>query len=248
MPSRGRTRSTTGVPIAPTKGRLRPSQYENVSVTYTPNASGVFSSETFVFTTASGNAVSLCCRGSAVSPEVRVSTEFLNFGNTKAGDQLSRTFHIDNLSGVPVLFQIMAEKDSAFRFSRTYGECAAHSPVHVSVTFTPQEAANYWKRIYILVHDCQLYINLIGTLRRAAPSTGGTSGLPHRLQPGKVPTLDEMSAAVDAMATVAKARLDVPGPSPGHGLRCRGREQYQDWGKFFNGHDPARALSISSVS
>ena len=242
--------------IAPTKGRLRPSQYENVSVTYTPNASGVFSSETFVFTTASGNAVSLCCRGSAVSPEVRVSTEFLNFGNTKAGDQLSRTFHIDNLSGVPVLFQIMAEKDSAFSFSRTYGECAAHSQVHVSVTFTPQEAANYWKRIYILVHDCQpLYINLIGTCydekRRPPPfhRRHVEAYLAHSSR-GKVPTLDEMSAAVDAMATVAKRgdtrALDVPRtPLPGTASDAEVANEYQDWGEFFNGHDPARALSIN---
>ena len=230
--------------IAPTKGRLRPSQYENVSVTYTPNASGVFSSETFVFTTASGNAVSLCCRGSAVSPEVRVSTEFLNFGNTKAGDQLSRTFHIDNLSGVPVLFQIMAEKDSAFRFSRTYGECAAHSQVHVSVTFTPQEAANYWKRIYILVHDCQpLYINLIGTCydekRRPPPfhRRHVEAYLAHSSR-GKVPTLDEMSAAVDAMATMAKRgdtrALDVPRtPLPGTASDAEVANEYQDWGEFF---------------
>ena len=71
--------------ITPTKGRLRPSEYENVNVTYTPNASGVFSSESFVFTTASGNTVSLCCRGSAVSPEVKVSTEFSTLGTQRRG-------------------------------------------------------------------------------------------------------------------------------------------------------------------
>ena len=128
--------------------------------------------------------------------------------------------------------------------------------MHVSVTFTPQEAANYWKRIYILVHDCQpLYINLIGTCydekRRPPPfhRRHVEAYLAHSSR-GKVPTLDEMSAAVDAMATMAKRgdtrALDVPRtPLPGTASDAEVANEYQDWGEFFNGHDPARALSIN---
>ena len=238
--------------ITPTKGRLRPSEYENINVTYTPKASGVFSSESFVFTTTSGNTVSLCCRGTAVSPEVKVSTEFLNFGNTRAGDQLSRTFHIDNHSGVPVLFQIIAEKECAFRFSKTHGECAAHSQVHVSVTFSPIEAANYWKRVYILVHDCQpLFINLIGTCydekRRPPPfhKRHVEAYLLHSSK-GKVPTLDEMSSTVESMAlTVKREPSDVP-HTPLQGMRQdSSSDEYREWEEFFNGHDQAKAFSIN---
>ena len=120
------------------------------------------------------------------------------------------------------------------------------------MTFSPQEAANYWKRISIFVHDCQpLFINLIGACydekRRPPPfhKRHVEAYLLHSSK-GKVPTLDEMSAAVDTMSTMIKRETsDVPRtPLPGANEGADASE-FQQWEEFFNGHDPAKAFSIN---
>ena len=241
--------------ISPVQGRIKASEYENIKISYTPNAPGVFSSESFIFSTTSGNTTSLCCRGKAICPSVKLSTQFLNFGNIKAGEHATRNFHIDNVSEIPILFQLIAEKDSAFTFSKTYGECAPHSQVHLSVRFAPVEAANYWKRVYILVHDCEpLDINLIGTCydeKRRPPPFSRRHVQAYLMQSSKekVPSLDEMSVAVGSLSKTieysTQQTKDVH--TPQKGASSSATEDADKWKEFFDGHDPAKALTVNET-
>lgn len=61
--------------VAPSKGRLGPEEYTLMRVTYTPKHTGTFSCENFFISTAGGNKVTLCLKGTAIGPTVNMSAK-----------------------------------------------------------------------------------------------------------------------------------------------------------------------------
>lgn len=87
-----------------------------------------------------------------------------DFGAVKVGDAPSRTLSLQNTSDVVVRFQIDADSRSPFELSRTSGEVLPGRAVTWAVTFRPREAANYYKRVTVLLQDtAPLAFDLVAT-------------------------------------------------------------------------------------
>ena len=156
------------------RGHLAPESYEVAKVTFTPSMAGTFSSESFKFVTPGGNVATLNLRGTAIGPTVTLSTSTLQFGSVVAGTKVSKIVYMENHSDVPSHWQIDSECLGTFSLDHDRGVIPPRSTSHVTVAFTPQEAANYHRRLVMVMRDrAPLAIDCIGTCytdkRRPAP-------------------------------------------------------------------------------
>ncbi len=135
------------------RGTLGPEEYSTLRVSYTPRSTGTFSSETFHIGTAGGNTVALNLRGTAVAPTITLSARAFNFGNVAVGATSSRVLYIRNHSAVPVPYDFQVEPLDVFAISRVRGVLAPEATAHVTITFRAAVAANYWRRLALLLKD-----------------------------------------------------------------------------------------------
>ena len=89
--------------------------------------------------------------GTAVAPSVHLSTGCVTFGSLPANDTSARAVYIHNKANLPVYFEFVADQQGVFGFDRVRGSVGAMSSAHVTVTFQPKEASNYWRRVTCLV-------------------------------------------------------------------------------------------------
>ena len=107
--------------------------------------------------------------GVAVAPSVQLSTSCLSFGSLQAHGILAKAVYIHNKAELPIYFEFVTDPRGVFAFDRVRGSVAGMSSVHVTVTFQPKEASNFWRRITCLVrvscpadmhHNSQMHIAL----------------------------------------------------------------------------------------
>ena len=156
------------------RGQLAADSYESVKVSFTPAMTGTFSSETFKFVTPGGNVATLNLRGTAIGPAVSLSASALQFGSVVSGNKVSKVLYIENASEVASHWQIDSECLGTFSLDADRGMVAPRSTAHVTVTFNPLEAANYHKRLVVVLRDrAPLAFDCVGTCyndkRRPAP-------------------------------------------------------------------------------
>ena len=89
--------------------------------------------------------------GTAVAPSVHLSTGCVSFGSHRANDTSARAVYIHNKADLPVYFEFVTDQQGVFEFDRVRGSVGAMSSAHVTVTFQPKEASNYWRRVTCLV-------------------------------------------------------------------------------------------------
>lgn len=87
----------------------------------------------------------------AIAPAVQLSTSCLSFGSLPANDTVVKSVHIHNKTDLPIYFEFVTDQQGVFAFDRVRGNAPAMSSVHVTVTFQPKEASNYWRRVTCLV-------------------------------------------------------------------------------------------------
>jgi P pilus assembly chaperone PapD len=155
-------------------GQLAAESYEIVKVTFTPAMTGTFSSESFKFITPGGNVATLNLRGTAIGPSVSLSTSAMQFGSVVSGGKVAKVLYIENASDVASHWQIDSECMGTFSLDHDRGVIAPRSTSHVTVTFTPIEAANYHRRLVVVLRDrAPLALDCVGTCytdkRRPAP-------------------------------------------------------------------------------
>lgn len=89
--------------------------------------------------------------GTAVAPSVQLSTGCVSFGSLPANDTSARAVYIQNKADLPVYFEFVTDQQGVFGFERVRGSVGAMSSAHVTVTFQPKEASNYWRHVTCLV-------------------------------------------------------------------------------------------------
>lgn len=89
--------------------------------------------------------------GTAVPPSVQLSTSCLAFGSLQAGTTLTKAVHIHNKADLPIYFEFMTDSLGVFAFDRVRGSVDGLSSAHVTVTFQPKEASNFWRRVTCLI-------------------------------------------------------------------------------------------------
>ncbi|KAJ3413734.1 hypothetical protein HDV05_007637 [Chytridiales sp. JEL 0842] len=135
-----------------------------ISITYTPVAAGMVSTEYYDITAISGNKIRIICTGSGVGPKVTFNTQIVNFNDVPAGTTVTRPLYIQNSCTTPAFYQFLAEPNSIFRIDRPWGVINPHSSVALTIKFSPTEPINYYRRLYCLVeHQDGLYVDILGT-------------------------------------------------------------------------------------
>jgi len=149
--------------------------HEYVRISYTPSAPGTFSNETWSFTTPGGaRSAMLRATGTAVGPSASLTVSTLQFGSVVAGTSVKRIFDVRNHGDVSMFWQIDSDKFCTFGLDVDRGTVSPGEAQRVLVTFAPHEAANYHKRLLVLIKDASpLAIDVVGTCydsqRRPAP-------------------------------------------------------------------------------
>ena len=137
------------------RGELAAGQSVQLQVTYTPSTSSMFSCETFLVSIPGSQSIPLTIKGTALAPAVSLSAMCLSFGSLPPGQTASKAFYVQNDSDVPALYEFVAdahaEAHGVFSFDKVRGSVAPGTAMHVTVTFCPTEAANYWRSVTCLV-------------------------------------------------------------------------------------------------
>lgn len=95
--------------------------------------------------------------GIAVAPSVQLSSSCLSFGSLLAHDTLAKAVYIHNKAELPIYFEFVTDPRGVFAFDRVRGSVPGMSSAHVTVTFQPKEASNFWRRITFLIRvSCPL--------------------------------------------------------------------------------------------
>ena len=84
-------------------------------------------------------------------PAVSLSTSSLSFGSLEGGASSSRVLYLHNACEVPAFFELAMDAAGVFGADRVRGSIAAGSTAHVTLAFQPTVAANYWKRVTVLI-------------------------------------------------------------------------------------------------
>ncbi|KAJ3300829.1 hypothetical protein HK104_000022 [Borealophlyctis nickersoniae] len=135
-----------------------------VTVTYTPVAAGMRSTDYFDITTLSGNTIRITCTGVGIGPKVTLNTKIINFNDVPAGTTVTRALYIQNNAATTAFYQFLTEPTSIFRIDKPWGTINPLSSVALTVKFSPMEPLNYWRRVYCLVeHQDGLYLDILGT-------------------------------------------------------------------------------------
>ncbi len=89
--------------------------------------------------------------GRAIAPLVQLSSSCLSFGSLSANDTLAKAVYIHNKAELLIYFEFITDQQGVFAFDRVRGSVGAMSSAHVTVTFQPKEASNFWRRVTCLV-------------------------------------------------------------------------------------------------
>lgn len=89
--------------------------------------------------------------GNAVAPSVQLSASCLSFGSLRADDTLAKAVYVYNKADLPIYFEFVADPLGVFAFDRVRGSVDAMSTAHVTVTFQPKEASNFWRQVTCLI-------------------------------------------------------------------------------------------------
>lgn len=94
--------------------------------------------------------------GTAVAPSVHLSTSCLSFGSLQAGTAFTKAVYIHNKADLPIYFEFMTDPLGVFAFDRVRGSVDGSSSAHVTVTFQPKEASNFWRQVTCLIRVSHL--------------------------------------------------------------------------------------------
>lgn len=68
-----------------------------------------------------------------------------------AGETLAKAVYIHNKADLPIYFEFVTDPLGVFAFDRVRGSVGGLSSTHVTVTFQPKEASNFWKQVTCLI-------------------------------------------------------------------------------------------------
>ncbi|KAI8822927.1 uncharacterized protein EV422DRAFT_585444 [Fimicolochytrium jonesii] len=145
-------------------GTIPPHKSFPVTISFTPAAASMRSTDYFDIKTLSGNTIRITCTGRGIGPKVTLSTEVVNFNDVPAGTTVTRALHLANDSGTSAFYQFLVEPNSIFRIDKPYGTINPHSSVALTIKFSASEPINYYRRVYCLVeHHDGLVLDILAT-------------------------------------------------------------------------------------
>eukprot|EP01065_Artemidia_motanka_P030266 TRINITY_DN36284_c0_g1_i1.p1 TRINITY_DN36284_c0_g1~~TRINITY_DN36284_c0_g1_i1.p1 ORF type:complete len:1770 (+),score=222.22 TRINITY_DN36284_c0_g1_i1:44-5353(+) len=152
----------------PAAGVIPPESQVSVRVRYTPQSSGVTSSDDFRLVTPGGNSIDVGCCGTAVGPDVVLSSSSVHFQEVDVNGPPPppRVVMLTNRTACPAYFQILqAVPGCAFTVSPVSSAIGPNRSTNVTVTFRPTEPINYFRRLFVVVggSTTPLSMDVMGT-------------------------------------------------------------------------------------
>ncbi|KAL0033550.1 hypothetical protein WJX79_003070 [Trebouxia sp. C0005] len=231
------------IKVSPTRGTLEAGAAASLRISYTPTTSSTFACEHFAVHSAGGRQVPFSVSGMAVAPSVHLSTSCVSFGSLPANDTSARAVYIHNKSDLPVYFEFITDQQGVFGFDRVRGSVGAMSSAHVTVTFQPKDASNYWRRVTCLVRDSPaMSIDLLGSCYtdQLRPPALAPHHIAQYLFQGASTTA---SGALRGDANLPPEAAGLSGPNQSGLSALQGQEA---WEGFFVSPDPQHAVSLSA--
>ncbi|KAH7277421.1 hypothetical protein KP509_39G050100 [Ceratopteris richardii] len=132
-------------------------------VLYSPHSAGSFSSGQIIITSSSQYGASLTCTGYALQPSVSISAS-VDFGSSPLGSSISSSLLLCNMSKIHACFQFIPTSATIFGVHPEKGVIRPQSNRRIYIRFKPQEARNYYRRVFCIVQDQHLlFCDLIGS-------------------------------------------------------------------------------------
>jgi len=158
--------------FSPKQATIPPKSSLDVSILYRSKFEGRFTCDSFVFQTPGGNAPVIYCKGHDVAPNVRIfkksgvnrpglgrsgdlskEVNSVQFGDVEVGKTSSKVVIVQNNTSLPCSYHFQAEDKGTFSFSQVSGVAAPGLETAVTVTFRPEYAGNFVRRIYCLLEN-----------------------------------------------------------------------------------------------
>ncbi len=173
--------------FVPTSGVVVAEGEISIKVRHSPLSAGTFASDHFKIVTPGGNSVTIECTARADGPMITVfkkgkegsknpnsNPKSVNFGDVEVSKATSRVVYLKNDSDVPSHFHFIVEDKGLFGFDQIQGVIPPKLSAYVTITFSPKEPGNFYRRIFCLLKDRPAsYVDVLGTAfdqkRRPAP-------------------------------------------------------------------------------
>lgn len=156
--------SDTSFDFSTIAGRVESGGKFEVTIKYTPMASGLHSNAYFDITTLSGNTTRITASGCGAGPKVCVEPNLVNFNDVPAKTSITRAFTLRNDSSISAHYQFLVEKNSTFKIDKLSGTIGPNSIISLQVKMCPLEPINYHRRVYCLVDNQDtIFVDFLGT-------------------------------------------------------------------------------------
>ena len=118
-------------------GNLGPGQIIKITVSYTPEISGIHSFANFKVSAFGGNEIRFSCKGLAEGYDVNLSVQTIHFGEVQVDANTNRLLNVVNSSDLATAYQFITDKSNVFSFSQSEGTVKRNSSSRIIITFTP---------------------------------------------------------------------------------------------------------------
>ena len=137
----------------------------------------------------------------------------LTFGNVPVGRVVHRTFKITNHSRLEVPFQVLVGAGGTFTATPTGGRLIPHGAQTISVTYVPQHAGHFYRRLMVLVQhiSAPIAVDLIATA--FSPTTHPDPLLPHHVRAARWGTGGGLDGDGDGQIIDGKRKSPTPATS-----------------------------------
>lgn len=144
---------------------VKPGETKSVIVQFEPFSQQIYEEDLKIFT--AQTMVSIKLKGIGVRPEVGISIPdgLLSFGNVLANEQQVKTFHVRNISGFPVKFELNSKIQGVenhslltpFTLIPAHGQIEAMKEYEVKIIFQPDHESDHFFNV-LLVNISQLLL------------------------------------------------------------------------------------------
>ena len=135
-----------------------------IKITFKPTVVNLISVAHFSVECPGGNSLNFECSGVGTGYVVFLSTQSINFGETRLGAEKSHLLTIHNESETQTKYEFFNDDGNVFEMTNRKGVVPAKSNSRIIVKFRPRGTIPYYERIYCIVrHHSILYLDLMGT-------------------------------------------------------------------------------------
>jgi len=147
--------------LSETEGIIPPNSAYLVKITYNAKFVNLFTCDNFEISVLGGNKERFSCIGNCLALNTTVSTRIINFDSIEVNESSTKVIRLINDSELDTTYQIFYNNQSPFTITETQGIIPSRTNVRVHISFKPKETIIYYDRVFCLIKNHMLLVNLI---------------------------------------------------------------------------------------